>query len=158
MRKLAEAKVPFWVPTEGELRHNRRAASAASAIAAEYAWTTVSIDAEGRLDEARASTLRIRSTSSCEGVGVGSGFIVSGGRLITNRHVVSGTNGVNIESWDGDPVSADVSGQGTWADLALLNVSAGDGLAVPVSTLRDVLADSRTRRSVTPCSGFFQSP
>jgi S1-C subfamily serine protease len=203
--------------------------------------TTVS-PATRRILAARSATLRIRSQSSCEGVGVGSSFVISNDRLVTARHVVAGASNLEVETWDGETVSTLSSRQATWADLAVVklsinrtplslaaadptvgsrvyaygypsahqltvtsgrvlgyteNVELGnlgrimrfsahiepgnsggplvdslgrvigvvyaietathDGLAVPVSTLRETLTDSHGLEDVQPCSGFFQS-
>jgi S1-C subfamily serine protease len=67
--------------------------------------------------------VRIRDVSDCEGVGVGSGFLISGQRIVTARHVVAGTREQTVERWDGSTLNANVVGQASLVDLAVLHAS-----------------------------------
>ncbi|MFO7959965.1 MAG: trypsin-like peptidase domain-containing protein [Nitriliruptoraceae bacterium] len=78
-------------------------------------------------------TVRVRSLG-CEQFGLGSGFVLPGGIVVTNRHVVGQPREVTLNTWDGRSLSADVAGVATDSDLALLQLEdAGD---VPVAELR----------------------
>ena len=88
----------------------------------ESAATTTTAGSTRRLLMARSTTFRIRSQSACEGVGVGSSFLISGHRLVTARHVVVGASDLEIEGWDGTTVQKVRNRQATWADLAVVDV------------------------------------
>jgi S1-C subfamily serine protease len=69
----------------------------------------------------RTYTVRIRSTT-CEGLGVGSGFLVDDRTIVTNRHVVEGAEVLEVETSEGDTLSVDVASQGLLADLAVVRL------------------------------------
>jgi S1-C subfamily serine protease len=73
------------------------------------------------VDRARESVLRIRSTGPC-GSGVGSGFVIRGGRVVTNHHVVAGARRVQLETWDGKPVASGRVRVATDTDLAVIDL------------------------------------
>lgn len=78
------------------------------------------------LDEApavdpRTYTVRIRS-QTCEGLGVGSGFLIDDATIITNRHVVEGADVLEVETSEGEDLSVDVASQGLLADLAVVRL------------------------------------
>ncbi len=60
---------------------------------------------ETPVDQAADNVLRIRSIGGCE-TAVGSGFVVDG-HLITTRHVIEGSQRIEVETWDGRPVAID---------------------------------------------------
>ena len=74
----------------------------------------------------RSATVRIRSIT-CESVGVGSGFLLDGRTIITNRHVVEGATTLSVETYEGDKLQVEVASQGTVADLAVLKIKRGIG-------------------------------
>lgn len=74
----------------------------------------------------RAYTVRIRATS-CEGFGIGSGFLLDANTIITNRHVVEGSDTLEVETYEGDRLQVDVASQGTVADLAVVKIAEGIG-------------------------------
>jgi S1-C subfamily serine protease len=71
---------------------------------------------------ARESVVRIRSVGEC-GVAVGSGFVIDGHRLVTNRHVVAGAAELEVETWDGRPVSIGAARQARSTDLAVVELT-----------------------------------
>lgn len=51
---------------------------------------------------AERSVFRVEARAdACEAVMTGTGFVVAQGRILTNAHVVAGSNQVHVESWDG---------------------------------------------------------
>lgn len=82
---------------------------------------------------AEAVTVRVRSLG-CEALGVGSGFVLPGGVVVTNRHVLEQPRQVTVSTWDGRQLEAEVTGVALDSDLALLRIAdAGD---LPVATIR----------------------
>lgn len=67
------------------------------------------------------SVLRIRSVSPC-GTGVGSGFVLEGGQLITNRHVIEGARRIQVETWDGRPVAVGAARVGVETDIGVIDL------------------------------------
>jgi S1-C subfamily serine protease len=101
----------------------------------------VSVGATAPIDElaaarvqrsAREFTVRIRSLG-CDRLGLGSGFALADGLIVTNRHVVGQPRQVGIATWDGRSFEADVEGIALDADLAILRVPGAD---LPVARLR----------------------
>jgi len=84
-------------------------------------------------DDPRAATVRIRS-ETCDGIGVGSGFLLDAHTIITNRHVVEGATKLSVETYEGDHLSVDVASQGRVADLAILKIKKGIGQAARLAT------------------------
>ncbi len=83
---------------------------------------------------AQEVTVRVRSLG-CDQFGLGSGFVLPGGVVVTNRHVVGQPRKVTLNTWDGRSLSAEVTGVATDSDLALLRLEdAGD---MPVAQLRN---------------------
>lgn len=70
----------------------------------------------------RAYTVRIRS-QTCEGLGVGSGFLIDDSTIVTNRHVVEGADALEVETSEGQTLTVDVASQGLLADLAVVRLS-----------------------------------
>lgn len=67
-------------------------------------------------------TVRIRS-QTCEGLGVGSGFLVDGTTIVTNRHVVEGAEELEVETSEGVDLTVAVADQGLLADLAVVRLA-----------------------------------
>jgi S1-C subfamily serine protease len=86
------------------------------------------------LRRAREVTVRIRSLG-CDQLGLGSGFALPGGVVVTNRHVVEQPREVTVNTWDGRSLDADVSGIAIDSDLAVLQLEGAGQL--PVAELRD---------------------
>lgn len=91
----------------------------------------MSIPAPGRIAEMlRRSTVHVRSG---RGQSCGSAVVIDGERVITNAHVVRGSDLV-VESWEGQSVGASVSKIDRKRDLALLAVPR---LRAPAAQLGD---------------------
>lgn len=70
----------------------------------------------------RPSVVKIRSVAtSCQKVLEGSGFVLSPDRVMTNAHVVAGSNSVTVET-DGHPYDATVVSYNPKIDIAILAV------------------------------------
>jgi S1-C subfamily serine protease len=82
---------------------------------------TSAIDAPIEVDPGEY-TVRIRS-QTCEGLGVGSGFLIDPTTIVTNRHVVEGAETLEVETSDGQGLTVDVASQGLLADLAVVRLS-----------------------------------
>jgi S1-C subfamily serine protease len=79
------------------------------------------------VERARQVDLLVRVTSlGCGGIAFGSGVIVPGGRVLTNRHVVAGADYVEVRRADGRRIGARIERVGRDLDLAVL--WAGDAL------------------------------
>lgn len=78
-------------------------------------------------------TVRVRSLG-CEQFGLGSGFVLPDGVVVTNRHVIEQPREVTISTWDGRSLPAEVAGLAQDTDLALLRLEDPSGL--PVAELR----------------------
>ncbi len=85
------------------------------------------------LRQAREITVRIR-TLGCRQFGVGSGFVLPGGIVVTNRHVVDEPVEVTVNTWDGRTLEARVDGVAVDSDLAILRLQ--DTTDLPVADLR----------------------
>lgn len=90
--------------------------------------------AESLLRRAQEVTVRIR-TLGCRQFGVGSGFVLPGGIVVTNRHVVDEPREVTVNTWDGRTIEAEVSGLAVDSDLAVLRLVLDDPL--PEAELRE---------------------
>jgi S1-C subfamily serine protease len=73
------------------------------------------------VEEAVDSVLRIRSVSPC-GTSIGSGFVLEGGLLVTNRHVIEGARRIQVETWDGRPVAIGAARVGVETDLGIIDL------------------------------------
>lgn len=85
------------------------------------------------LRRAQQVTVRIRSLG-CEHLGLGSGFVLPGGVVVTNRHVLEQPLQVSVNTWDGHRLDADVAGVAIDSDLAVLQLDDTSGL--PTAELR----------------------
>lgn len=86
------------------------------------------------LRRAQQITVRIRSLG-CDRLGLGSGFVLPGDLVVTNRHVVEEPREVTVNTWDGRSLRAEVSGIAVDSDLAVLQLA--DVADLPVAELRD---------------------
>ncbi len=84
---------------------------------------------------AQQVTVRVRSLG-CEQFGLGSGFVLADGVVVTNRHVIEQPREVTVNTWDGRSFAAEVTGVATDSDLALLRLE--DPGDLPVAELRTV--------------------
>jgi S1-C subfamily serine protease len=73
---------------------------------------------------AEEMTLRVRNIS-CQGVVTGSGFALDEHTIITNRHVLAGAAVLQLNTWDGTSLDADVdeSSTGRLVDIGVTKVS-----------------------------------
>ena len=78
-------------------------------------------------------TVRVRSLGY-EQFGLGSGFVLPDGVVVTNRHVIEQPREVTINTWDGRSLPVSVTGVATDSDLALLQL--GEDSDLPVAALR----------------------
>lgn len=92
-------------------------------------------------DAERANVVRVRSRT-CDGVGVGSGFLVAGGMLITNRHVVEGAVRLEVDTWDGRHLSVGVASQASLDDLAVLRLDGAVGTHAELAVVDPMPGDS----------------
>ena len=74
---------------------------------------------------AEQMTLRVRNIS-CAGVATGSGFAVDAHTIITNRHVLQGAAVLELNTWDGGSLDADVNeaSTGRLVDIGVTRVTA----------------------------------
>lgn len=73
------------------------------------------------VESARESVVRIRNVGAC-GVAIGTGFVIEGDRIVTNRHVVAGARRLEVETWDGQPVAVGDARQGVDTDLGIIEL------------------------------------
>lgn len=85
------------------------------------------------LRRAQEVTVRIRALG-CEQFGVGSGFVLPGGVIVTNRHVIGEPLQVSVNTWDGVTLDVTVVGVAVDSDLAVLQLASDVDL--PVAELR----------------------
>jgi S1-C subfamily serine protease len=85
------------------------------------------------LRRAQQVTVRIRSLG-CDRFGIGSGFVLPGGVVVTNRHVIDEPRAVTLNTWDGVSLEASVTGIAVDSDLAILQLS--EAAELPVAELR----------------------
>lgn len=85
-----------------------------------------SLDAEesGRLspdgfDAVQRMAVRIRNVG-CEGLSTGSGFALDATTLITNRHVVAGSESLQVNTYDGRDIDVSAASTASLADLAVV--------------------------------------
>jgi S1-C subfamily serine protease len=73
---------------------------------------------------AERMTLRVRNIS-CAGVATGSGFAVDAHTIITNRHVLEGAAVLELNTWDGTSLDADVNeaSTGRLVDIGVTTVA-----------------------------------
>jgi S1-C subfamily serine protease len=87
------------------------------------------------LRRAQEVTVRIRSLG-CDRFGIGSGFVLPGGVVVTNRHVIDQPREVTLNTWDGVSLDATVTGIAVDSDLAVLQLRDDAATDLPVAELR----------------------
>lgn len=86
------------------------------------------------LRRAQQITVRIRALG-CDRLGLGSGFVLPGNLVVTNRHVVEDPREVSVNTWDGRSLRAEVTGVAVDTDLAILRL--GEAVDLPVADLSE---------------------
>jgi serine protease Do len=69
--------------------------------------------------------------TSYETTSLGSGFVIEGGYIVTNHHVIEGAKEIKVVFNDGDEAKADIIGSDKTCDIAVLKVKT-DKAVVPV--------------------------
>jgi S1-C subfamily serine protease len=107
---------------------------------------------DGFVRRAREITVRVRNLS-CEGVALGSGFVIDGDTLITNRHVVAGADMLEVDTADGRTFEVSAAEVGVLGDVAFVTV---DG-SLPVIADLDGVAKQGSEVSAVgyPLGGPF---
>jgi S1-C subfamily serine protease len=100
---------------------------------------TSAIDAPVEVDPG-LYTVRIRS-QTCEGLGVGSGFLIDATTIVTNRHVVEGADTLEVETSEGESLTVEVANQGLLADLAVVRLA---------SSMEDAMGDGAPHATLAP--------
>jgi len=100
--------------------------------------TTTTEVPEGSVDAARASTVRIETTS-CFGRGIGTGFVIDEETIVTNRHVVESADGIRVLIPDGGTIEVANARQLRATDLAILDIQPGQD--PPTTTLSETDPD-----------------
>src|SRR5689334_24629664 len=68
-----------------------------------------------------SGVLRIQA-STCDGSGIGTGFLVASDQLVTAAHVVAGAVSLVVDTGGGDPVPGTVEGSDATLDVALIRL------------------------------------
>jgi S1-C subfamily serine protease len=71
--------------------------------------------------QARRLTLRVRNLE-CRGVALGSGFGLTPGLLVTNRHVLAEAFALEVNTWNGRTLRVNGAAVGTLGDLGIVQV------------------------------------
>ncbi len=90
------------------------------------------------VEEATASTVRV-DAQGCRRGYVGSGWVVDDGLVVTNAHVIAGSDSQSVRRTDGSSLDAEVVRYDPDSDLAVLRVG---GLDRPALSLGEVQPDS----------------
>lgn len=85
--------------------------------------------------------VRIRNVG-CDTVSTGSGFAVSGDRLITNRHVVAGATTLQVSTYDGQDLLVEATGTTVVADLAIVRTDSALPAAAPLADANPEVGDN----------------
>lgn len=101
---------------------------------------------------AQEVTVRIRSLG-CDQLGVGSGFVLPGGVVVTNRHVLVEPLQVWVNRWDGLSLAADVVGVALDTDLAVLQLDSFEELEVAELRAEPIAAGERVHAIGYPDGG-----
>lgn len=83
---------------------------------------------------AREITVRVRNTN-CEGISLGSGISLGGGKVLTAHHVVAGAEQLELSGWDGNDIEVGTISATALNDIAFLRTGA---LSLPVAEERRV--------------------
>ena len=94
-------------------------AGATPTAASSAANTSVGVP-DATLRRWESSVVRVRSIT-CNGVAVGSGFVVDAHTIVTNRHVVKGETSVQVDTADGGVVAVKDVRQAKDTDLAVIH-------------------------------------
>jgi S1-C subfamily serine protease len=71
---------------------------------------------------AKRLTVRVRNLS-CEGLSTGSGFALAPGLLVTNRHVLTGAEDLEVSTWDGRTFQVSSATVGVFGDVGYVTVA-----------------------------------
>ncbi len=74
-------------------------------------------------DAAQRMTVRVRSITCGTGVTTGSGFAIDGSTFVTNRHVITNAETVEISTYDGITVTATAASSTQFADIAIVTTA-----------------------------------
>jgi S1-C subfamily serine protease len=89
-------------------------------------------DVQAVLDEVQDSVVTIQTSGYAQGSvfeGAGTGVVLSDdGLILTNAHVVAGSDGISVRLFDGSQHDATLVGSASDRDLALIQVDGADGL------------------------------
>ena len=83
-------------------------------------------------EEISPSVVRLRVYAETGPVGAGSGWLYADGTVVTNAHVVAGTDTVRAQFANGDWVEAELLGVDAYSDLAALSVQVPEPDAAPL--------------------------
>lgn len=111
--------------------------------------------ASSAVQRAGASVVKVRSRSDqCEGISVGSGWVVEDDRIVTNAHVVAGGTEVSVQpGGEGSRLAATVVAFDAELDLAILSVP---GLtAPPLARVDDVERGASVAAAGFPGGGDY---
>ncbi len=73
-------------------------------------------------DDAQRMSVRIRNVG-CGKLSTGSGFAIDDHTLVTNRHVVADSAGIQVSTYDGRDIATEGTSTATLADLALVRTA-----------------------------------
>jgi serine protease Do len=89
-------------------------------------------DVQAVLDEVQDSVVTIQTSGYAQGSvfeGAGTGVVLSeDGLILTNAHVVAGSDGISVRMFDGSQHDATLVGSASDRDLALIQVAGAEGL------------------------------
>lgn len=85
------------------------------------------LDDEALLAKVRSSIVRIE-IETCEGVGVGTGWMLEAGKVVTNRHVIGDSRSAELLTWDGHGVSVTAMSVSESSDLGFVDVTGASRL------------------------------
>lgn len=103
------------------------------------AGEAISIHSTSEERRIREFTVKVRNRGCPDsGVGLGSGFVIGDGRIVTNRHVVAGADQLVVTTWDGRDEVVEVVAAATVSDLAVVEVAGSLPHAVELGEDPDV--------------------
>jgi S1-C subfamily serine protease len=86
--------------------------------------------------QTRAYTVRIRVVK-CDNAGTGTGFAIDKRTIVTNRHVVDGSLGIEVETWDGRSLAVASTEEAVGPDLAIVHLAQDAPAVAPKLSTRD---------------------
>jgi len=90
-------------------------------------------DVSALYERVRSGVVSVEARDGSGGGATGSGFVLDGeGYILTNEHVIDGSDSVRIRFTEGGPANARVVGEDPSTDLALLKVDGSDQRLRPV--------------------------